>query len=371
MVEGHRQGQHRSHGERALHGDRPLDDPTDREDRRLRCVHDRLERIDAVHAEVGDRERATLDVLRAQRAGAGRPDDLLPPRRDLGQAQPVGAVHDRDDQRLAGCDGDADVDAGPGHEIAAPPRRREARVPGERSGTVLHEQIRDGDALGASGLERARVDVARQHELRHLLPGARHPLRHSLPDGPDLGGRRAAARRLHVGRDDGSVGTAAGDRVEVGTGHLRESPGLRRGEPTPCRRARSRSRSSRCLRAGDRCGIGRGLGGPRGRSGRSRERLAGREHEGDHRADGNLGAFGSGDGSERAVCGRLDLDGHLVRLDLEQRLAPRDVGAVRLEPAQDLARLLRHPERGHDHLSRHAFPRCAPNRPLRRRPAGC
>ena len=55
------------------------------------------------------------------------------------------------------------------------------------------------------------------------------------------------------------------------------------------------------------------------------------------RSDRHLGAVGGGHPLERPVGGRLDLDGHLVRLDLEQRLALRD--RVALAPSASAATL--------------------------------
>src|SRR5581483_5404864 len=65
------------------------------------------------------------------------------------------------------------------------------------------------------------------------------------------------------------------------------------------------------------------------------------------------------DAAEDAVGRRLDLDRHLVGLDLHQRLALRHLLAVRAEPAQELSRLLRHSERRHYHLGGYDF---APSR---------
>src|SRR6266700_3184405 len=50
---------------------------------------------------------------------------------------------------------------------------------------------------------------------------------------------------------------------------------------------------------------------------------------------------------------RLDFARHLVGLDLDDRLALDDAVAGRLDPAQDLAGLLRHLQRRHDDVRWH------------------
>src|SRR4051794_11929423 len=58
----------RAHDDLAADAGRALDDAADGEDARLGRVDDRLEARDAEHAEVGDAERAALDLRLAQRA---------------------------------------------------------------------------------------------------------------------------------------------------------------------------------------------------------------------------------------------------------------------------------------------------------------
>ena len=94
-------------------GDRddPVDDPADGEDRCLGWVDDRGEGIDAVHAQVRDRECAARNVLRTESPGTGRVDELVPARGELLQVENVGVVDDRDHEPVLERDGDADVNA--------------------------------------------------------------------------------------------------------------------------------------------------------------------------------------------------------------------------------------------------------------------
>jgi hypothetical protein len=79
--------------------------------------------------------------------------------------------------------------------------------------------------------------------------------------------------------------------------------------------------------------------------------LPGREDLGQHRVDRN-NLPGLDADAQDAVRGRLDLDGRLVGLDLDDQIALSNLGAVRDEPAGDLALLHRdrellEPELGH------------------------
>ena len=61
------------------------------EDRGLRRIEDGDELLDAVHAEVRDRERAALEVLAAELAVAGAPTTSARARGDLGDGVPLGS----------------------------------------------------------------------------------------------------------------------------------------------------------------------------------------------------------------------------------------------------------------------------------------
>ena len=89
-------------------------------------------------------------------------------------------------------------------------------------------------------------------------------------------------------------------------------------------------------------GSGRRIRQTRRRSGR---RLPDRENQRDHGPDRDVVAARSGDPGERAVGGRLDLDGDLVGLDLDQRFALADVSPRRLSQRITRAGVLGHTER--------------------------
>ena len=213
------------------------------------------------------------------------------------------------------------------------------------------------------GEQPGRLYLPQEKEVRHCTPALRHALGHAGPDGPErqlltcaetgrrgIRNRAVSAECLDVGRDHGSVRAAACHLREFDPMLLREPPRLGGGElpacgPTLCRRdrlwldARHRLRvpAGRC-RCTDRSRLGHGLSRPHDHS--------------DGLPDADLIALG-GSKRERAVGGRLHLDRDLVGLDLHERLALGHRLAVHLQPAEDLARLLRHPQGRHDHVGGH------------------
>ena len=106
--EGHRH--HRPGDERPVARDRPLLDRADGEDRRLRRVEDGDELLHAVHAEVGDRERAALEVGGLQLAVARAGDEVGAGGGDLRDRQrPRAPAMTGTSRPAVGGDGDADV----------------------------------------------------------------------------------------------------------------------------------------------------------------------------------------------------------------------------------------------------------------------
>ena len=101
--------------------DHSFRDSADGEDRRLGPVENGAECVDAVHAEIRDRESAAADILRTQCAGTRRLDELLPPRGDLAQLEPVSGMNDRHDQPVVDRDRNADVDLFRGDDSALVP----------------------------------------------------------------------------------------------------------------------------------------------------------------------------------------------------------------------------------------------------------
>ena len=88
---------------------RPLDRGADREDRRLGRIDDRRERRHVHHAQVRDGERAALDLVLLEPAGAGTRPEVARGDRDLAQAAGVGRPQHRHDQAVVERDRDADV----------------------------------------------------------------------------------------------------------------------------------------------------------------------------------------------------------------------------------------------------------------------
>src|SRR5258707_2754172 len=79
-------GHHRRDRELPVLDDRARLAGADREDAALRRVDDRFELEDAIHAEIGDRESAALELLELQFAGSGALGEILAFLRDLGEA---------------------------------------------------------------------------------------------------------------------------------------------------------------------------------------------------------------------------------------------------------------------------------------------
>ena len=77
---------------RRVDHDRPFLDRADGEDRRLRRVEDGDELLDAVHAEVRDRERAALEIGRLELPVAGAADDVGAGGGDLGDGLRLAAA---------------------------------------------------------------------------------------------------------------------------------------------------------------------------------------------------------------------------------------------------------------------------------------
>ena len=141
MVAGQRHGHHRTHDDLAVAGDGPILDRADREDRRLRRVEHGDELLDAVHAEVGDREGAALEVFGPELAAAGSLHQVDAGRGDLRDRAPVAAADHRHDEPVGDRDREADV----GARVALDRLAGEACVDGavahQRGGARLREDV--------------------------------------------------------------------------------------------------------------------------------------------------------------------------------------------------------------------------------------
>ena len=201
---------------------------------------------------------------------------------------------------------------------------------------------RQDGASGSGAAQRAHVQAAlggqparlrgRRGEARGR-PVARLPGAPPLHEGEDVRLLDAPSARRHLGDVDAVL---LGDLPRQG-GYLR-------------RRGGGDRRHHRGSRSGPRADRSRWRGGLDGSG------LVGPEDEGDRLADGDDVACLRGHLAQDAGSRRLDLDGGLVGLDLEERVALPDRVAGRPEPLQDLAGVLRQLERRHDDAGRHQAP---------------
>src|SRR6266511_3597226 len=111
VIAGESEGHQRPGDELALLEHRPLLDRADREDCDLRRVEDGDELLDAVHAEVGDRERAALEVVLGQLAVTRACDDGPPLGGELDERLPLAVAEDGYEQAPLGRDRQPDVRA--------------------------------------------------------------------------------------------------------------------------------------------------------------------------------------------------------------------------------------------------------------------
>src|SRR5208282_497513 len=79
------------------------------EDSGLAGIQNWRERVDSGHAEVGYRKRASGYVFEFELTGARLSAERATFDRDLPKRLALGAIHNRNDQPLIECDGDADV----------------------------------------------------------------------------------------------------------------------------------------------------------------------------------------------------------------------------------------------------------------------
>src|SRR5271165_4417426 len=110
MIGGERDGEDRAGNQLVALDHGPPLGRGDGKDADFRQIQDRVELMDAEHAEVADRERAAGELLGRKLLGTGRDSQGLALPADLRQSQGVGPVQHRDNQALIQGDGDADID---------------------------------------------------------------------------------------------------------------------------------------------------------------------------------------------------------------------------------------------------------------------
>ena len=114
----------------------------DGEDRHLRRVEHGEEPIDAVHAEVRDREGAALEVRRLELACARPLDELDASGGQLGDRLELAARDDRDDEAVRHRNGEADVRGPEAEHPVALVVGVQVRVAQERDRAELREDVR-------------------------------------------------------------------------------------------------------------------------------------------------------------------------------------------------------------------------------------
>src|SRR3990172_5157482 len=90
-----------------VYDERPVLDRADGEDRNLRRIEDGDELLDAVHAEIRDRERAIGEIVKLELAVAGPCDEIGTRDRDLLDRLAVGLADDWDDEAGRRCHRDS------------------------------------------------------------------------------------------------------------------------------------------------------------------------------------------------------------------------------------------------------------------------
>ena len=237
-----------AHDELAVARDRPLLDRADGEDRRLRRVEHGDELLDAVHAEVRDRERAALEVApaaasRRARARRGRPARPRSPRssgarrpRITGTTRPSGIATASPTfgarvqlDRVAGEEG---VDGAVAHE---------------RDGAGLGEHVGDGRLRGRP--RRLDEPLAELQRPRHV-GGHRDLERRRLPRLGEPARDRAAHRGERLDLDlAGRSGAGTAAAAAPASARSTSSATMRPSGPVPESAARSIPRSRAIRRA--------------------------------------------------------------------------------------------------------------------------
>ena len=347
-----------------------FDDAAHAQNAGLRGVQNRRERVDSVHPEIGDGERAARDVFEREPAGARLFGERLGFAGDLLERFPVGVADDRHDQAFVQRHGHAHVNPAVESERAVFERRVHARMLPQGVCARLHDEIGIGDAeLLAYGLaavdQLADVHLAGDGQLRAALQALVHALGDHLAHAAQwLGfvrGRRGSCsgRGLSPAVDDlldvfarnPAARAAAGHAVEIdavflgefarGRGHRHPFGAFRGSGAFGGRRGlwlRGRGRGWGRLRA-------RGVGVAGGNLGHA---LAGFGQHRDRQTHADHGFHGIQQLGDGAVRGRLDFVQHLFGFDLEQGFAGRDRVSLGLEPLLDRALGHGQTELGHD-----------------------
>ena len=185
-----------------LFADRP-----DRQDPCLGRIDDRVELLDAKHAQIADGKRSARVVGRLELARIGPLGQIASFAGDLADALLVDVADDGDDQAPIGSDGHADV-----HSLVA-----DHAVFGERhvdfghladgDRNALHDHVVEGDLDAVVG--RLRVDLLAQAAHLRRVDGGRQE---KVGDRARALGHAAGDRAPHLGQTDALVVRALGGR---------------------------------------------------------------------------------------------------------------------------------------------------------------
>ena len=194
MVEGQAQPDHLPRLHMIASPDRLRLDAAHAEDGALRQVDDRRERVDAEHAQVGQREGAAGQLVGRTLAAAGAFGQRGCFGGELRQPLAIRPAHHRRQQPAFGVHRHGDVDLRPELDGVAVQRRVEPGMLGQRLGQDGQEEVvvRDrhpiGGQLPAQLDQRGRVRLERQRHRRRPAVAGDHALGDEAADSGELRG---------------------------------------------------------------------------------------------------------------------------------------------------------------------------------------
>ena len=353
----------------------PLLDLVHAQNARLGRVQDRRRHQRTIDAAIGDGEGAALHLLQLQGAVAGALAEVGDGLLDLGEAHAVRVAHHGNHEALLGAHRNAQMVIVLVDEVGPIDLRVDGRDLLEGLGAGLHEEAHEAELGAMLLLEDILVAGAQGHDLAHvdLVEGRQHGggvlgVLEAARDGlAQLGHAHALFKRAVIGRgrrasDDGRQRRGGGDH----------GASSHSGEHVALQHLTALARASDVV--GRQVVVGGDLGGcgsrrHRGGSGLGRRRSNGSGGNGSRRsaspASGDLAEQGAGgdrlailgdDFREHAGRGRVDFNGDLVGLELDQGLVRLHHIAGLLVPAADGGLGDGFAQGGHADFSSHASP---------------
>ena len=377
----------------------------------MRRINNRLEVLDAEHAEVRHRRRSALIFIGLQLPRAGAGGIILHLVRDLRQAFRFSLADHGRDEATRDRNRDADIRVLVLEHSALSPGHIRVGHTLQRHGQRLDDEVIDRNLVGrlavfvfrsggvdllAQRQKRIELAVDCEIEMRDRLLGldqtTRNRLAHRImrdflertrleefPDGRighalrRTAGRSRRCRRRRSGRSDSPTASDGGFHIALDDAAMR-ARALDPGEINArilCQTTRER-RCEQTRASGRLCdGRGRGLSGRRSCNRRRRRFLLFRgDGRSCRRGGADILAFSGDDTDERihrhvrravrhddldqhALINGFDFHRRLVGLDLGEHVAGFDLVAFLLQPAREVALLHRRRERGHQDVDRH------------------